>query len=872
MKQADTTTTKIALAALCHDLGKFLQEYLEISPEYRRLNEGLYQPSYNNQPTHRHALYTAAFIEQYQDDLPRELNAARWGEGEAEDSFINLAARHHKPYSETTVLQGIITMADRLSSGLDRAEFEQGENVGYRDYRSTRLFSLFEQLNPESEAGPQVASELRWRYPLAPLSTASIFPVPQDKAEVPGAGQSQSEYKNLCEAFVADLKKLANRDNLLLWMQHFDSLLHVYTAQIPAARVGMVIPDVSLYDHARTTSALASALYLFHRDSGTLNKDAVQEASTERFLLVSGDFYGIQDFIFSAGDDAGANRSKLLRGRSFYVSLFSELAADILCREIGLPLTAVMLNAAGKFTLLAPNTNEAQASIKRVRQDLNQHLYDISFGQSSFGLVCTKALQKEFAIEDDRFATLWRRHKEDMEKAKSCKLDLARFGAVNGYLESFNNDLNPPLCPLCGIRPSAITPREGEKATCGLCYDHVLLGAKLVRQENRVLILDEDSPAAALGELRKPVLGRYQLAFKSEEKLAQIQVLPEGVLRVWQTGIYADGSVVSAYTNRFLNGYVPAYEKADLEDARLIKNRKENEQVQLEEGVVKGWPKTFQDIARSALHCGDKDQLTGVPALGILKADVDQLGALMACGLPKKQATISRMAALSRQLDSFFSVYLPHLLRDDPELCNVYTVFAGGDDLFLIGPWNKMTRLTLRLRDEFAHFVCKNSKIHFSAGLMVTQAQIPVNRLAQQAEEALEQAKNAGRNRVTVFGETMEWDELQTVFAHTDTLENWRGRLLSRALFYRLNGVVSMAAAEKRLFAAGPVHFHDMQCLRWRAMLQYQLTRNLTVKDTGREAALKELEQLPLWLHRHGGAMKIPLWHVLYNNRTLEYR
>ncbi|MBR5998205.1 MAG: type III-A CRISPR-associated protein Cas10/Csm1 [Deltaproteobacteria bacterium] len=876
-KQTDATTLKVALAALGHDVGKFLQEYLPISPEYERDNAGLYQRFTGNHYSHRHALYTAAFIEQYKAILPDELNATHWGEGEPTDSFINLAAAHHNP---RTALQQIVTTADCLSSGLDRAEFQEGKNVAPQHYRSTRLCTLFEQLAPHAPQDrpvPASAEALKWHYPLLPLGAENIFPMqgePRTDRE-----SSKTEYRKLCEAFLADLAKLANRDNVFLWMQHFDSLLHVYTAQIPAARAGKVIPDVSLYDHCRTTSALAAALYLYHRGNDTLNETAIQDGSAEKFLLVSGDFYGIQDFIFSAGDDSSANRSKLLRGRSFYVSLFCELAADLLCRETGLPPTAVVLNAGGKFTLLAPNTDSVRKAIECVRQALNRHLYEISYGQSSFGLICSVARQDELTITEDRFAELWRRHKKDMEKAKACKLDFAAYGGVVGnYLDSFKNDLNPPLCPLCGIRPSVIKPvQKGEKAVCNLCHDHVVLGTKLVRQEqeNRILVLLANSPADKTlhGELGKAFLGLYQICFRAENELAQMSSLPEGVVRIWKTGINADGSVSSTHTNRFLNGHVPVYAETDLADERLIKNRRDEDQTLLEKGAQQGWPKTFGDIARIALEEREENgtkKLFGVPALGVLKADVDQLGLLMACGLPKMQATISRMAALSRQLDSFFSVFLPHFLRRRPRFHNVYTVFAGGDDLFLIGPWNHMTELALALNEQFTDFTCHNGEIHFSAGIVVAKSQTPVSRLANQAEEALEHSKNAGRNRITVFGETVIWPDLTSIFAHGETLDDWRERLLSRALFYRLNSLVGMAAEEKRLLdAKAPVPYNNMHCLRWRALLQYQLVRNLKVKDeAARKQALDELKKLGEWLHEHGGAMKIPLWHVLYNNRA----
>jgi len=61
---------------------------MTIPKQYANDNADQYQPFYNNHHSHIHALYTAAFIEQFADKLP-----PGWGDG---DSFINLAAGHHK--------------------------------------------------------------------------------------------------------------------------------------------------------------------------------------------------------------------------------------------------------------------------------------------------------------------------------------------------------------------------------------------------------------------------------------------------------------------------------------------------------------------------------------------------------------------------------------------------------------------------------------------------------------------------------------------------------------------------------------------------------------------------------------------------------
>ncbi len=869
----DENVFKIGLAGLMHDIGKFVQNGMDMSEEYRTNNADLYQPFYDGRHTHQHALYTAAFIEHQADLLPDKLNAAAWAES---DSFINLAAGHHRPDSP---LQHIVSQADRISSGQDRASFEEGEAIGFREYRKTRLLPLFEQIDLESSSPLESRDRFFWQYPLRPVSAESIFPE-QIKRDL-SAKDAREEYRVLYEKFMFQLSQLRNReDSLELWAQHFDSLLHSFTAHVPAARVGTVVPDVSLYDHAKTTAALAAALYLYHRDTKTLRMEEIQNEQEAKFLLVSGDFYGIQEFIFSAGGDTKALRSKLLRGRSFAVSILSELAADMLCRELELPVFSVVLNTAGKFTVLAPNTEAVREGVERVRQEINEWLFAISYGGSSFGLTATVATQREFVATQKEshsrtFGNLWTRHKTEMEASKACKLDLAEFGgAVDDYLDSFDNSLEPSLCPFCGVRPSQIGAFRdiylGESgSSCKVCRDHIMMGTMLVKG-TRVVVLSGEAEEVQKDKLLEPLFGKYQVLFKNDDELEKISV--GDVVRVWNTDIAKDGAAVSPVTNRFINGYVPVYHESDLLDDRLVDEKRREEDLEnVRQGVKAGRPKTFSDIAQLALNVsGDvSGKLLGTGALSVLKADVDNLGLLMGCGLPEERYTISRLATLSRQLDSFFSIYLPWLLQNEERFAAVYTVFAGGDDLFLIGPWNRMVELAMYLREKFAEFVCRNDQLHFSAGITMSKPHAPVDNLADRAEHALEKAKDVdGKNSITIFDETVTWEQLASLVECGKQLESWCEKYVSRSVFYRFNELVDMAAQEKVLDRE-EVHIADMQCLRWKSQLNYQLVRNLNagLKGRDREEALDEMKVLGQWLQEYGGAMKIPLWSILYNQR-----
>ncbi|MCK8603003.1 type III-A CRISPR-associated protein Cas10/Csm1 [Desulfoferrobacter suflitae] len=866
----DDNTLKVAIAAFLHDIGKLADErVLNISKEYLQNNADLYQPFHQGRHTHRHAVFTAAFIEHMEKWLPAQLNAARWG---LEDSFINLAAGHHKPESP---LQWIIAVADRVSSGWDRASYEKEYNraVSPRDYKRTRLTPLFEHL-VLSDVPAEHTTSYDYIYPLAPVSPSTIFPIRQGNGQKIHRQSAENDYAKLFEGFVQHLEKLSHRtENLALWFEHFENLMMIFTSSVPAARAGNIIPDVSLFDHAKVTSALASALYLYHRATDSLTAAAVRDDSAKKMLLVGGDFYGIQKFIFSDAGEAARNRSKILRGRSFAVSLMTELAADMLCRNIGIPSVATLLNAAGKFTIIAPNTESAKHAIQTAATQLDDWLMKISFGESALGISWIEVSTGD--LVQDRFVASWERLTEAMEHKKCRKIDLDRFGgAVQGYLDHFRNDLRHPLCPFCGKRPSSQEVEGstliGEDASaCAICRDHILLGTNLVKR-SRLAVATRDADIKGPDKLLEPIFDTYQVAFVSGKlnELARTGKL----LKYWDVYIDEQGEVARDVTAKFINGYVPVTRKDDWADERLLAGGKsERKKEELLEQMQEGAIKTFGHIANKALNLAEHGKPCGIEALGVLKADVDHLGLLMAYGLKTEHFTLSRLATLSRQLNWFFALYLPHLLKTDDRFGEIYTVFAGGDDLFLIGPWNRIIELAGFLNRQFTAYVCNNEDVHLSAGITLHKANTPLDRMAEDAEMALARAKSRGRNRLTLFSQTATWNEFHELQKIKIALQRWvEDQQLNSAMIYHLNEFITMAEAEKRVLQPDKtVSLEDMECLKWHAHFYYALERNVgrQLKGEARQAFLAEFTQAAAWLKEYGATLKMALWDVIYNRR-----
>lgn len=863
----DDLVSRIALAALLHDVGKFAQFAVSIPEDYRERNAQLYQPFFKNHFTHSHALFTAYFLENMEKFIPPSLwvSGSQNSRNAALDSLINLSAMHHKP---ETSLQWIIAEADRLSSGIDRDEFPKGTSIPVSDAVKTRLIPIFEMLFSDEKTSRESFS---WRYPLSPVSATTIFP---EKTSVEGKDE---DYKRLYAGFLEGFHKLAHRNNPLLWLQHCDSLYRIFTSHIPAARVGNIVHDVSLYDHSRTTAALAVALYRYHEETGTLDETAIKDRTPKKFLLISGDFYGIQSFIFSAGGEERGHRSKLLRGRSFAVSLLVELASHEIVKSLKLSPLSVVMSAGGKFHLIAHNTQESRRKVKEVVERLNEWLVKYFFGQSAIGVSFTELSPSEFL--GGNFESVWSKHIEAMEEKKFSRFDLRKHGGVfERFLDLFRNDLYRPLCPLCGKRPSEekvendrTISRPNERASaCGICRDHVLMGTKIVKG-CRIAVVSSKK-----GDLVAPLFGKYQIHFINAGS-TETDLSPAEVEKFWEVNLKGDGTIPSDVTFLPLNGYVPVYEEKDEYDDRILAGyRSEDAKLELIDMIKEGIPKSFYHIASRALSYGDDGKLYGIDALGVLKADVDNLGALFSCGFQGRRFTLSRLATFSRVLNNFFSLYLPYALRTEEKgkFRDVYTVFAGGDDLFLIGPWNIIRDLAVFITEKFRLYVCENPRVHLSAGITVHKPSTPVDVIAEESEEALGMAKGAGRNRITMFGRTVLWKDFEFLVTDvTKELKNWLSKgWLSRSFFHRILTLVEMSEIEQKIVNHGKgISVSDIECVKWRAFLRYQIARNAAknVPDKGKAEKIREdiAGKLGSWIDGYRGAMIIPFWSVLYETR-----
>ena len=177
---------------------------------------------------------------------------------------------------------------------------------------------------------------------------------------------------------------------------------------------------------------------------------------------------------------------------------------------------------------------------------------------------------------------------------------------------------------------------------------------------------------------------------------------------------------------------------------------------------------------------------------------------------------------LSRMMHHFFSSYLIDVIEKD--FPNIYVVFAGGDDLFVLGPWSDIVYFGEQLYDSFLRFTGANPDVTLSAGMALTKPGLPMRAIKNLAEEQLESSKNRSidncplKNAVSLFGVTCAWSDLPVQMEQGEWLEELclNGNI-TQGFVRRLLGYSRQA----KKFSSG-----DVSAGLYRSHMVYDITRN----------------------------------------------
>jgi len=740
---------------------------------------------------------------------------------EDERAVLVRAVRCHRP-----VPGDRCSLAVAVADGLAAGRPPERERPEPAEPTSEPVRSVFTSVRMPGRPGP----DAEWYHRTVPLPSGHsprarwrqwmrVFPVRREKARV--------DYRGLWEDFSGAVERVHPE----VWRDPEEAvsalldLLAAYAWCLPAP-AWRTDPDVSLCDHFRATAALA--VCAAEQDDRTLETWAagIREGAYPDepvAVLVGGDLSGIQRFLYSVSSH-GAIRS--LRGRSFYLSMVLEAAVRLLLRELDLPPTQVICSSGGHFYLLAPLS--CRGAVDGVARRVTEALLDVHGGDLALAVECVELRGVDFDVRAGGLAARW--------AELGRKLGDRKAGLFREFLPERHSAIVGPFgtgglarrCDVCHGEESEIASGLARRVTeeeecwkCSLCASFEELGTVLARQPAWV--------AWRSGQCRT---GRVA-TWRTVPAALGIEVF------FGQEGSPIPGGASAMALRRA---------SLDREEGRLSGFRWLPAHTPLEPGGP-GRP----DGSVASLHeiC---ERARGAQYWACLRMDVDSLGTVFRQGLAGR-SSLSRVAALSRMVVLFFEGFLPDLVAvSDGKEPGLYLVYAGGDDLLLVGRWDRVVEMAWRIRRRFARFVGRNPCLTLSAGVTLHRAKFPLYQAAEEAGEALETAKAFRRPRgwskdaVAVFGAAVSWED----FAW---LARWRNRLLplletsgaegagiSRTLLQRLKSMADLSGRGVGILGAGRVSLDDAARAAGFHRACWRLVYTLARQPEGARARLVELQ------------------------------
>ncbi len=228
------------------------------------------------------------------------------------------------------------------------------------------------------------------------------------------------------------------------------------------------------------------------------------------------------------------------------------------------------------------------------------------------------------------------------------------------------------------------------------------------------------------------------------------------------------------------------------------------------------------------------ERAKGDKKIAFARGDVDFLGLIFQS---IKEYSLSRLATLSRSLDLFFSGYLNEFLKGS----DIYTLYAGGDDFFLIGPWDQLVKKILKLKVDFDRYTACNPLLNFSVGFHIDRPEVPVRFAGEFAEVEekrvkgektkiiSEGKKSEGLPHFSILNEILTQEELSDGINNSRELEGFiKEGYIGRSTFYRIYTLMK--------------YFRENRKEKWwkfYPLFYYQIHRN--VKGEEREEFVKTL-------------------------------
>lgn len=725
----DKVKYNVIMAGLLHDTGKLI-----LRSEPQRKN---------------HSQAGAEFLARYISDTPEILRAVKYHHA-SELKQAKLAADD---------ISYIVYEADNIASSTDRRPNESGESGFNAKAPLESVFNVFGRKNDEGKKGDKIeigskpeangeaerhrAGEKTGFQLLGLMERRDRVAYPAPVSSLQSTAEGYASLRQYLEKNFAECPpdKMSPNELLQVW--------EAIGSYIPASTARGEVADISLYDHQKLTAAIGACMYDYfqlqeiedYREycfTGTRQQAFRQEPV---YLLVGADLSGIQNFLYTI-PSKGALKS--LRGRSFYLELLLENIADEILEILELSRCNLLYSGGGGFYLLLPNTSRTLDVLGEVNKAVNNWLLKY-FGSRLYLAMgwaeCSAADFKIGTSDQNLLGGKYYQVRSQIAGEKHARYNIEQLSQLFNPHSVLNRTKDGTReCSICHTSSAELVKydaaADSDTWACKTCRNLRGLGEKLLKH-NLLVVTDTLLDGAEAYSLPVPsVSGEKYITSLGHDKLEDAR---EHIRRVYCKNEMNTGNKMA--TRLWMGDYVTRSEY--------------NNTMELEE--------------LAGLAGGSSDK-AGIKRLGVMRADVDNLGAAFMAGFPGQYATLGRSAALSRQLSLFFKMYVNTLCAgevngmqemqhsrfslfgtDKDKARKVHIVYSGGDDMFIVGAWDELIELAVDIRRAFARFT--NGKLTFSAGIGLFDSKCPMAEMARQSG-ALESAAKSlpEKDGIALFG------------------------------------------------------------------------------------------------------------------------
>ena len=686
--------------ALLHDIGKVCYRAMK-----KRIN---------------HSKLGGDFLEQY-----LKLN-------EETERLLNCVRYHHKDYLQKAKLDKndlayIVYEADNIASGMDRRENE-GEEKGFDP--KLNLDSIFSVFYSDKEI--QVAN----KYPLIYKDINKAFNYPRKDISLATNSNYEALLNKIKSHFITkDISQISINQLLQILEEGF--------SYVPSSTNRAEVCDISLYVHSKITSAVASCMKLYFDEQQIqdykkycFNSGSKIFRNEKIYLLVSGDISGIQDFIYTIPSKGAL---KTLRGRSLYIDLLLEEFIDEYLEQIGLSRANVLYSGGGHFYILAPNIEDIKKSIDKLQAKMNRWLME-NIGINLYLAIGTAECSANNLMKSEAQGNLFAIVNKKLKDDKTI-----RYSKDEDFLEHIFNvekekDTAKKECNIChNLVDKLWKYNSDEEIACEFCLNLYKLGQDILTQD-LVFVISEEKIDGGI-----KIFGKDKDLYMYAVNIEDIDMFKGKILRIYSKNNLLENDLA-------IRLYLADYSA-----------KNENDEVM-----------TFDDLAKSSCKI-DK----GIKRLGVLRLDIDDLGIAFSSGFVSdkdkiednlRYATLSRYADLSKDISMFFKVAINKICAGDLIGCvdfeekafnilgiakaqkrKVNIIYAGGDDLFLVGAWDEVLEVAIDINRAFKQFT--NGRLTLSAGMAMFSPTYPISKMAEIAGLLVQMSKNRkDKNSIALFG------------------------------------------------------------------------------------------------------------------------